>query len=238
MKKIILTILFIFLNIQESYARPVYNVYRADSRPPSDVFEKGFTAWGKNINFHEHVNGASGRRGAKNSAFIPTTSSLDSAKNFAIDLLNTSESGISYVYRIRPVDNFYSALDTVYYYHDKAKQRVDDWLRTTLAREQEYSAYINIPNQLVEFATEYARVGNNITEKIITNEKYSPGDTHSSIEAFKLYTPSTIEELSHLLMGTSMTNVNNELPDESAVLPSSSFTINSVLGTVMEAAEL
>ncbi|WP_025152832.1 scabin-related ADP-ribosyltransferase [Morganella morganii] len=238
MKKIILAALFIFLNIQPSYARPVYTVYRADSRPPSDVFEKGFTAWGNNINFHAHVNGSSGRRGTKDSAFIPTTSNFDLAKNFAIDLLNVSEEGISYVYKIRPVNNFYSALDTVYYYYDQAKQRVDDTLRSVLAREQEYSAYISIPNQLIEIATKYERVGNSIIEKNIVNELYSSGDTHSSVEEFKEYKPSRIDSLPHLIMGSSMTNINNELPDDSAVLPSSSFTINSVLGTVVEAAEL
>lgn len=34
-----------------------------------------------------------------------------------------------------------------------------------------------------------------------------------------------------------MTNINNELAEASAVLPSSSFTWGSVLSTVMEVAE-
>ncbi|WP_368869559.1 hypothetical protein [Proteus terrae] len=47
MRKIILIILFILFNIQLSYARPVSKVYRADSRPPEEVFKKRICCLGK-----------------------------------------------------------------------------------------------------------------------------------------------------------------------------------------------
>ncbi|EEG86761.1 pertussis toxin, subunit 1 [Proteus penneri ATCC 35198] len=173
MKKTILIILFILFNIQLSYARPVSKVYRADSRPPEEVFKKGFVAWGNNINFHAHVNGVSGRRGSKDSAFIPTTSSFKSSEKFAKDLLNVSTDNKSYIYQIRATHNFYSALDTVYYYHDRIKERVSDVLRAVLTAEQEYSAYMNIPNQLIELVTIYTKNGSDITQETITNPHYS-----------------------------------------------------------------
>ncbi|WP_311748904.1 scabin-related ADP-ribosyltransferase [Proteus penneri] len=237
MKKTILIILFILFNIQLSYARPVSKVYRADSRPPEEVFKKGFVAWGNNINFHAHVNGVSGRRGSKDSAFIPTTSSFKSSEKFAKDLLNVSTDNKSYIYQIRATHNFYSALDTVYYYHDRIKERVSDVLRAVLTAEQEYSAYMNIPNQLIELVTIYTKNGSDITQETITNPHYSLEKTQSSVEPYKGYTPSIINSLPHLVMGLSMTNINNELAEASAVLPSSSFTWGSVLSTVMEVAE-
>ncbi|WP_219495430.1 scabin-related ADP-ribosyltransferase [Proteus terrae] len=237
MRKIILIILFILFNIQLSYARPVSKVYRADSRPPEEVFKKGFVAWGNNINFHAHVNGVSGRRGSKDSAFIPTTSSFKSSEKFAKDLLNVSSENKSYIYKIRPTNNFYSALDTVYYYHDQIKERVSDILRTVLTEEQEYSAYINITNQLIELVTIYTKIDSDIIEETIPNPHYSPEETHSSDEPYKGYNPLKIDNLPHLVMGLSMTNINNELAEASAVLPSSSFTWGSVLSTVMEVAE-
>ena len=234
MKKIILIILFILFNIQLSYARPVSKVYRADSRPPEEVFKKGFVAWGNNINFHSHVNGVSGR---KDSAFIPTTSSFKSSEKFAKDLLNVSSENKSYIYKIRATNNFYSALETVYYYHDKIKERVSDVLRSVLTEEQEYSAYINIPNQLIELVTIYTKEGSEILEETMVNPHYSPEKTYSSDEPYKGYNPLKIDNLPHLVMGLSMTNINNELAEASAVLPSSSFTWGSVLSTVMEVAE-
>ncbi|QAV22565.1 scabin-related ADP-ribosyltransferase [Proteus hauseri] len=238
MKKIILIILFILFNIQLSHARPVSKVYRADSRPPEEVFKKGFFAWGNNLNFHAHVNGVSGRRGSKDSAFIPTTSNFKSSEKFAKDLLNVSTDNKSYIYQIRATHNFYSALDTVYYYHDKIEERVSDVLRAVLTAEQEYSAYMNIPNQLIELVTIYTKKGSDIIQETITNPHYSVEETQSSVDPYKGYTPSKINSLPHLVMGLSMTNINNELAEASAVLPSSSFTWGSVLSTVMEAAEL
>lgn len=57
-------ILLIFM-VSSVHAMPVKTVYRADSRPPHIIFEKGFIAWGTNINFNAHIDGTSGRRGAE-----------------------------------------------------------------------------------------------------------------------------------------------------------------------------
>ncbi|OEE35445.1 scabin-related ADP-ribosyltransferase [Vibrio anguillarum] len=222
--------IFLIFMVSSVHAMPVKIVYRADSRPPHMIFEKGFVAWGTNINFNAHIDGTSGRRGSRDSAFIPTTSRLDAAMNFATDLLNVSPDNISYIYQIRATHNFYSALDSIYYVYDAAHVRVPDTHRALLAEEQEYSAYINIPPELIESVTVQERINGEIITTVIPNHNYIAGDTHSSEEPFTYWRPERIDSRPMLYMGPSMTNINNEQPEGAAALPSPSFNAGGVLG--------
>lgn len=217
--------LIIFFVISDvAFSMPVSTVYRADSREPGDVFVKGFSAWGLNMNFNSHILGVSGRRGTRDSAFIPTTSSQNAANRFATDLLNVSSEGLAYVYNIRPVTNFYSALDTIYHIYDSAGVRVPDTLRATLASEQEYSAYQHIPTELIRSVTIYSRAENgSISTRVENNPNYIQSDSHSNENPF---TSGEQEPNVRpvLVMGMAMTNINNEMPGTSATLPSPSFS--------------
>lgn len=211
------------------YAMPVSKVYRADSRPPSEVFSSGFHAWGTNINFNAHILGVSGRRGSRNSAFIPTTSIVNRANAFAIDLLNVSRDRRSYVYNIRPTANFYSASTTMYYIYDESKKRVPDDVRSVLVEEQEYSAYQHIPPELIESVTIHERLSDNtISTSIVRNMNYRPDNTTSNEEPFTTRPPgSNHYELTSrpvLIMGLSGVSINNEMPNNSSTLPSPAYT--------------
>lgn len=72
-----------FFIYSSAYADLVSTVYRADSRAPQDVFTNGFVAWGNNINFYAHIDGASTSKKDRNSAFIATSSDEVVARTYA-----------------------------------------------------------------------------------------------------------------------------------------------------------
>ncbi|WP_449544145.1 hypothetical protein [Lelliottia nimipressuralis] len=216
-------------------ALPVSTVYRADSWPPSDLFRNGFHAWGTHINYNSHILGVSGGRGSRDSAFIPTTSARTSAQRFAIDLLNVSQSNFSYVYTIRPTRNFYSALTTMYYLYDNYGQSryIPSETRAMLAREQEYSAYQNIPAQLVRSVVIYSRASDgSITEVEEFNPYYIQDHTYSNDDPFTYGMPYSINVAPILIMGGSLMNINNEQPSPSASLPSPAFSPTTLFSAI------
>lgn len=222
------TFVILFSCISSAFSQPVSRVFRADSRPPEDVFENGFQAWGTNINFNAHVLGISGRRGSRDSAFIPTTSNIQSAENFALDLLNVSPDATAYVYVIRATDNFYSAMTTMYNLYDSAGIRLPDTTRATIAAEQEYSAYSYITGQQILYVMAYSREDGETVRTISSNPYYERLQTHSNEEPFTYGMPYEISVQPMLLMGQSLTNINNEMPNNSTELPSPSYTTNSI----------
>ncbi|EQA1624945.1 scabin-related ADP-ribosyltransferase [Enterobacter asburiae] len=131
-----------------AYALPVKTVYRADIRTPDEVFSKGFTAWGTNVNYISHILGLSGASGSRDSAFIPTTSNHDIANDFARERAVATGQPY-YIYNIRGTDNMYPALESVYDIYDTHNTRVSDDVRATVSREQEYSAYSHISPQQI-----------------------------------------------------------------------------------------
>lgn len=224
-------LLVCFLSSVTAIANPVRKVYRADSRAPDEIFNRGFFALGTNINFNSHVIGVSGCRGSRDSAFIPTTSSLTAAQRFSIDLMNASENRMSYIYHIRPTRNFYSALTTMYYIYDYggANRFVPAETRAVLAREQEYSAYQSIPPQLIESVTIYHRRDDGSTEVTTrTNPNFIRDNTHTNENPFTYGMPYPINVTPLLVMGPSMTNINNEMAGAEASLPSPSFSVGSL----------
>lgn len=117
--RLIVTSMVIF-SFSCAYALPVKKVFRAESRPPSEVFDSGFTPWGNNINVNAHILGFSGGRGSRDSALIPTTSNSDIVRRFAIDLLNVARDATSYICNIQPDANFYSASTSIYNIYEHA----------------------------------------------------------------------------------------------------------------------
>ncbi|WP_273992286.1 scabin-related ADP-ribosyltransferase [Vibrio parahaemolyticus] len=227
MKKIILLLIITSLSYK-SYA--ISTVYRGDSREPADVFQNGFLAWGTNVNVNAHVLGLSGARGSRNSAFIPTTPVSSRARTFAIDLLNTSSNGMAYIYNIRPTHNFYNMITSMYHLYDSTGTLVPISVREMINIEREYAAYSNIPPQLIRSVTILTRLSNgDIREEVQANPNYTDDNTHANEEPFTNNQPSTVTVRPILLMGPSMTNINNELPNNSSRLPSPEFTYPMVL---------
>ncbi len=222
------TFIILFLCISSAFSQPVRRVFRADSRPPEDVFQNGFQAWGTNINFNAHILGISGRRGSRDSAFIPTTTNGQAAENFALDLLNVSPDATAYVYYIRATDNFYSAMTTMYNLYDSAGLRVPDTTRATIAAEQEYSAYLHISPEQIVYVMAYSREDGVIVRTLHANPNFDDLDSQANEEPFTYGMPYEINVQPMLLMGQSMTNINNEMPNNSTELPSPSYATNSI----------
>lgn len=142
------SVIILFTITVHAYALPVKTVYRADIRKPDEIFTKGFTAWGVNVNYISHILGLSGASGSRDSAFIPTTSNHDIADRFARERAVATGQAY-YIYNIRGTDNMYPALESVYSIYDSHNTRVSDDVRSTVSREQEYSAYSHISPQQI-----------------------------------------------------------------------------------------
>lgn len=210
-----------FFSFSCANALPVKKVFRAESRPPSEVFVSGFTSWGDNINVNAHVLGLSGGRGSRDSAFIPTTSNPDTARRFAIDLLNVACDATSYIYNIRPDANFYSASTSLYniYEHATPPRRVSDQMRATMAREQEWFVPHHIPPEQIQSVTIYTRVDGVIHETTLDNDRYVPGDTQSNDDPYPSAGQYPITSGPIRTLGASMTNVDTEQPGNNWPLP-------------------
>lgn len=195
--------LFIFYGICTANAITVKTVYRADNRPPDEVFQNGFTAWGTNINYISHILGLSGTTGSRDSAFIPTSSNHDIANNFARERAVATGSPY-YIYNIRATDNFYPALETVYHIYDQHNIRVSDDVRATVAREQEYTAY-NIISSTQIRSVETIRFENGewITESRSNPNYIESQNTHSHDGPFTSSDTSPLDHRARLLVGLS-----------------------------------
>jgi len=226
-------VLGLLFNVFSADAMVVKKVYRADSREPKDVFVNGFRAWGTNTNFNDHIYGRSGRNGSRDSAFIPTTVNLGAAEGFAADLLRISPTQTSYVYNIRATENFYYATETINDIYSAFRVRVSQGLSQTLAREQEYSALAYITAEQIESVSIHQRQRDGSI--VVTQERnpnYRAGDTHSSDLPFRQGEQTVRPTGEVLLMGASMTNTNNEQPNNSAWLPYPPYTQSTSENTV------
>lgn len=79
-------------------------VYRVDYRHPDEIFERGFTSWGRNTELLTHIIGDSIRN--RTDGLIATTSSIESARQIAADVM-PSDDDVAWLYEIIPNDNFY-----------------------------------------------------------------------------------------------------------------------------------
>lgn len=84
---------------------PVF-VWRADSRPPDVIFQQGFSSYGTDMDYVQHVVGESSL--TERSAFISTTKDQSMAYDWAIyGLLHHQPRPLHYcIYQIRATDNF------------------------------------------------------------------------------------------------------------------------------------
>lgn len=101
---LILLILLVFSGVSNA----TDFVYRVDSRPPDVIFRDGFHSHGSNLNLQQHIRGYSCVGGSRDSAFIATTTNIDSTYSIARQFFSSSTfTGRLYRYRIRADINYY-----------------------------------------------------------------------------------------------------------------------------------
>lgn len=106
-------------------------IYRIDSRPPEEIFEHGFRAWGTNTNFFRHILGYSlggDLSESEGSAFISASDSPDSSLRFFGGMLNEPGDPLEYyLYEIRADNTVYSALRTASFYQQRINTGLVDF---------------------------------------------------------------------------------------------------------------
>lgn len=173
---LLLISIFIFLFSINTNAA-ITTVYRADGRPPEEVFEKGFTAQGNNTDLVRHVLGLTVGRGG-NSAFISTSVNTETPMWFANQALTTRE--FYYVYNIRPTDNFYFTSNAIYTLYGYLNEHVPSEMRYSMSLEAEYSALSYIASSQIRSVTAYTRNSSGQTVVAYTrdNPNYIEANTH------------------------------------------------------------
>lgn len=94
-------------------------VYRVDSRPPDEVFQNGFTPWGRNLNYIDHITGSSNlwrltHSLQPNDGFISTAGSISAALRFLTAQIRADNPFWQnvWIYEIRADFNFFPAQST------------------------------------------------------------------------------------------------------------------------------
>lgn len=162
-------------------------VYRVDKRHPSEIFKKGFNAWGvsrqdgegnseePNNNIADHVSGRSCTSGAtqRNSIFISTTSSKTYAENLVSNIVKKlKNSEFIVMYTIHPDRNTYQSYRSLMWLADYTTISVSPNVFAMSLTQSEWVAVETIPNIAIESATVYFREGNTIRIEEHRNPNY------------------------------------------------------------------
>ncbi|MCY4044355.1 MAG: hypothetical protein OXE99_04685 [Cellvibrionales bacterium] len=136
---------------------PIKYVFRADNRPPEEIFKYGFSPLGNNIDFLYHLDNAGGR---PNRAFISTTKSLEATATFL-----TKNHGQDYIYIIEN-NNDLASIDTYKWFqkHPETKYKYE--------KEQEV-AFKRIPAESIKGVLVKPAIDSDIdvnTNKNVTSE--------------------------------------------------------------------
>ena len=200
------TIVLLCICLSSTYAISADFVYRIDSRPPSEIFSRGFSSYGNNMIFIDHVSGRSCHR-TGDSAFIATTSSLESARRIADAMFfaRRNESRRLYLYTIRADRNFYNITPTVDELEDRGEFFRPE-LHAMMINQREVVSVRNIPTENIQSVTPidydgsthqitdgisqsnaaYRELSSNINQGVIPRVRLSTGEPISRISAFGL----------------------------------------------------
>lgn len=185
MKFILLFILFNISISQSAFA--IETVYRGDFREPEVIFESGFQSRGDNQEILLHIIGDSSRNNTD--AFISTTTSFDSVRQIASDILiPASVDDTWWVYAITPSNNFYDinnslVIAAVNYSIPLELNRQAYGLHSTFGWQNEVAAIHSIPRSQIIYAQEARRVVNDDgTEEVVISEnrRYNPNYIQSN----------------------------------------------------------
>lgn len=146
-------IILVFFYLSSACAISADFVYRIDDRPPSEIFRNGFFSKGTNMILIQHIVGASCHR-TGDSAFIATTSELESARSIADAIFgaNRDDSRTLYLYTIRADSHFYNLTPTVNALEDRGEAFTSQQF-AMMEIQREVVALRNIPNQNIQSVT-------------------------------------------------------------------------------------
>ncbi|MDY1546691.1 scabin-related ADP-ribosyltransferase [Luteibacter sahnii] len=132
-------------------------LYRADTRPPSDVFQNGFTPWGDNTSLFLHVVGLTCQPGDQTTGFVATTRS----EPFAIGWGRNHQSNGThfYVYRIRAGPQFFNAARSLFHAADRSGDSTYEYTGWTYLAENEWVSHRPIAAGDIIDAVEYISRG-------------------------------------------------------------------------------
>ncbi|MGG7568866.1 enterotoxin A family protein [Streptomyces sirii] len=172
-------------------------MYRVDTRPPEEIFAKGFSVPGPgtNSNLLDHVNGrstlqsSSGLKGTTN--FVSTSTSVEYAMNYAGRLRAGGSEG--WVYVVQPDRNFYNVRASLERAANNAQPGVAQAAKDTLkyfGSQEEWAALGPIRSEFVQYAVPVKMV-NKLPEpdwnRLVSNENYRPGtDTQASSIPYRI----------------------------------------------------
>ncbi|MFD7029239.1 alpha/beta hydrolase [Streptomyces sp. NPDC059917] len=133
--------------------KPPAVLYRVDTRPPTEGFRDGFSAYGKDMDLEKHARGATtiGRSSqARSSGFISTTSNRAFALRFAEQLLAGQHT--VYLYEMVPGRSFYNLRSSLL-----ARGGVDPSLVDHAQAQGEWVSTGRIPPDRIRSATPLSR---------------------------------------------------------------------------------
>ncbi|OBU07247.1 enterotoxin A family protein [Morganella psychrotolerans] len=174
-KKILILIGLISVSMS---AVAIDKVYRADGRSPDEIFKSGLRSWGNNPNMIDHVSDVTAANGNRTTAFISTSTNINSAERFLDRGIRTSESGRFYIYHIRPSRNFYYISDLINTLYARENLTLNNYHRSLFGGEVEYSALRHIESTQIYGVTAYHinEQGQLVTEPFRVNPYYTHGN--------------------------------------------------------------
>jgi pertussis toxin subunit 1 len=137
-------------------------LYRTDTRPPSEIFSQGFSSLGNNDSVRDHSRGASCIGGNQNSGFISMSTDPEYAANYARRLYAQRGTPV-YVYIMDSNNNFYNMRDSLYVAGYTAGIRDAE-------AQSEWIALHAIPNTSIQGVRAYTGAG---TPAITPNPHYA-----------------------------------------------------------------
>ncbi|MEX1829796.1 enterotoxin A family protein [Luteibacter sp. CQ10] len=147
---------FLFLLLLSTASHASF-LYRADTRPPEEIFRSGFAPSGSNPSLFQHVTGYTCQPGEQTTGFIATSSSEQFAIGWGRDTF--TEGTHFYVYRIRSSLHFYNAGQSLFHASHQTGDTVYEYAGWTYLAESEWVTPRTIPAADVIEATEYVSRG-------------------------------------------------------------------------------
>ncbi|MEQ1964169.1 enterotoxin A family protein [Xenorhabdus khoisanae] len=190
-KKLFTLLCILFLYTAQSLAQQnIVQVYRADSRPPQQIFIQngGFHPWGTNADLAEHIQNYSlgADQPAEGSAFVATTTNEEQAIRWGVEMSSPDEEPF-YVYNIRPTANFYSVVLSLQAFYARTGDRRYLKLLNAYEEQREYAAFNGISVTQIRGVDVYEydpNSGDYGTTHSISNPLYQAVQTTANVSAF------------------------------------------------------
>ncbi len=169
---ILLTAACLLLPALDTAAQPITRVYRADSRPPHEIFAHGFQGRGANMDLLAHTLGESCEETsiARASTWVSTSARRETAVGFAIGHLEGipghGPQNAMYIYTIRP-DHSYVDVRAVMRRAAAAGRAGQDGYTAAQGQTLEHLIYTTVIGGEEEVVTHHVDPGNILSADIV-----------------------------------------------------------------------